>query len=294
VTTSVSIDGGAPDLLDLRDYDHRFHQDGPETAASQVVWFMEDLRNATHTLNVSVGMSEDLAILDTLVCVVYQSSYQSLSDWLFIRYTALDPGDTNKTSMPHTMTNTRTLSVNPTSSLTPTNTSPPSSKTGLSITLGVVCTVFGSLVFWAIFWFWRRHRKRSAEEESAIHADSNPDMSEATTRPKYPRTTGLPAVYKGKRVGSNKRRGLAPLSPLRSNGAHRRTARKKLSTIPEMSGDQDVDEAFSSQNSSATTSASTSPDTSPSTSLKNNGPDDWTVPSSSPLTVRLVTDNNIS
>ncbi len=212
-----------------------------------------------------------------------------------IRYTVLDPGDTNSTSMSHTMTNTRTLSANPTSSPTPTNTSPPSSKTGLSITLGVVCTIFGSLVFWAMFWFWRRHRKRLAEEESAIHGDSNPDMSEATARsPRFPRTTGLPAAYIGKRVGSNKRRGLAPPSPLRSNGPHRRTARKMLSTIPELSGDQDVDEASSSQNVSATTSATTSPDTSPSTSLKNNGPDDWTVPSSSPLTVRLVTDNNIS
>ncbi len=69
VTTAVSLDGSGPSLLDLRDYEAPFHQDGSETAESQIVWYMDGLDNTGHILNVSVGVDQDLAILDSLVCV---------------------------------------------------------------------------------------------------------------------------------------------------------------------------------------------------------------------------------
>lgn len=70
VTTAVSLDGGDPELLDLRDYDVPFEDQGPESAISQVVWWADGLQNTQHTLNISVGEGEDLAVLDQLVYVV--------------------------------------------------------------------------------------------------------------------------------------------------------------------------------------------------------------------------------
>lgn len=71
MTTAVSLDDTDSSLLDLRDHDVPFHQDGSETARSQVIWSLDDLDNAVHILNVSVGVGEDLAILDALVCVCF-------------------------------------------------------------------------------------------------------------------------------------------------------------------------------------------------------------------------------
>ena len=71
MTTVVSLDATDSSLLDLRDHDVPFHQDGSETAGSQVIWSMDDLDNRVHILNVSVGVGEDLAILDALVCVCF-------------------------------------------------------------------------------------------------------------------------------------------------------------------------------------------------------------------------------
>lgn len=71
VTTAVTLDSREHSLLDLRDYEVPFHQDGSETAGWQIVWSMDDLDNTAHVLNVSVGVGEDLAILDALVCVCF-------------------------------------------------------------------------------------------------------------------------------------------------------------------------------------------------------------------------------
>ena len=67
VTTAVSLDGGQPDLVDLRDYEVSFKQDGAEVANSSIVWYTDGLDNTSHLLNVSVGAGEDLAIVDYLV-----------------------------------------------------------------------------------------------------------------------------------------------------------------------------------------------------------------------------------
>jgi hypothetical protein len=67
VTTAVSLDRDKSELIDLRDYDVRFLQDGAETTRSEIIWSADGLENTSHTFNVSVGDGEDLAILDYLV-----------------------------------------------------------------------------------------------------------------------------------------------------------------------------------------------------------------------------------
>ena len=67
MTTAVSLDGDQPDLIDLRDYDVPFKQDGAEVANSSIVWYTDGLDNTSHLLNISVGAGEDLAIVDYLV-----------------------------------------------------------------------------------------------------------------------------------------------------------------------------------------------------------------------------------
>lgn len=67
VTTALSLDGDKSDLIDLRDYDLPLHQDGAETANSEILWYADGLADTSHLLNVSVGDGEDLAILDYLV-----------------------------------------------------------------------------------------------------------------------------------------------------------------------------------------------------------------------------------
>ena len=84
--------------------------------------------------------------------------------------------------------------------------------------------------------------------------------------------------------------GLPLLQSPRSNGSRSATravrrAKKPLSTIPETSGDQDMEESVSP--------GSSFEDTSPSISLKNNKLDDWLDPESSEkTTIRLVTDGS--
>ena len=69
VTTLVTLDSLPPVLLDLRDYTQPLDVNGPETVQSSVVWSQTDLANTQHTLLVSVGPGQTLAILDTLVYV---------------------------------------------------------------------------------------------------------------------------------------------------------------------------------------------------------------------------------
>ena len=63
----MSLDGDRTELIDLRDYDVHFLQDGAETSRSEVIWYTDGLENTSHIFNVSVGDGEDLAILDYLV-----------------------------------------------------------------------------------------------------------------------------------------------------------------------------------------------------------------------------------
>lgn len=76
VTTQVELDDLPPVLLDLRDYTQRFENNGPETVQSSVVWSQTGLENTQHTLVVSVGPGESLAILDTLVYVLLSAYFK--------------------------------------------------------------------------------------------------------------------------------------------------------------------------------------------------------------------------
>lgn len=70
----MALDGSPPDLLDLRDYTQPLDINGPETVQSSVVWSQTGLANTQHTLLVSVGTGQTLAILDTLVYVLLSAS----------------------------------------------------------------------------------------------------------------------------------------------------------------------------------------------------------------------------
>ena len=70
VTTQVALDDLPPVLLDLRDYTQPLDVNGAETVQSSVVWSQTGLTNTQHTLLVSVGSNQSLAILDTLVYVL--------------------------------------------------------------------------------------------------------------------------------------------------------------------------------------------------------------------------------
>lgn len=69
VSTALSLDGEPAQTIDLRDYSVPRVNDGPETVQSQVVWSLVGLENTEHTLVISVGAGEDIAIVDALMCV---------------------------------------------------------------------------------------------------------------------------------------------------------------------------------------------------------------------------------
>ena len=84
----MALDGSQPTLLDLRDYTQPLEIDGPETVQSSVVWSQTGLANTQHTLLVSVGPGETLAILDTLVYVLLSapSSIRKFNNFLVTRF----------------------------------------------------------------------------------------------------------------------------------------------------------------------------------------------------------------
>ena len=219
-----------------------------------------------------------------------------------IRYTILEPGDSTTSGSSISHTHTRTVPTFSASSTPYSSTSTSSTKTGLSITLGLVCTIFGVIVLWALYWYWRR-RKRRLEEDPSSYAGSahNADMSEANLRlPSYPRTTGLSSMANARRnfvIMTDKPKRPPQLPPLQSPRSNVRSAtraarrdKKPLSTIPETSIEADEESVSQESRSSIDT---TTPDTSPSISLKNNNPDEWMVPDSSEKpTIRLVTESS--
>jgi hypothetical protein len=74
VSTALSLDGEPAQLVDLQDYGSPVVNDGPEMVQSQVVWSLLGLDNTEHTLVISVGEGEDIAIVDALMCVTCQMS----------------------------------------------------------------------------------------------------------------------------------------------------------------------------------------------------------------------------
>lgn len=241
VTTALSLDGESPQTIDLRDHSVPPVDDGLETVASQVVWSLVGLENTEHTLVISVGTGEDIAIVDALM------------------YTALDPGDS--TSSTSTSTGTSSSSTSylplPTQSSTSANSSTtPESKKGLSIALGLVCTTFGLLVIGAFFWYWRRRqRKREAEE---WEHNNLPEMSDTTpvtsasrgpragyySRPRalgsrYRPVTNMPPRRAGSSSTPSPLRLSTTSAPSATAGKVKPKRTKPLSTIPEVVARED-------------------------------------------------------
>ncbi|KAF5321665.1 hypothetical protein D9619_000075 [Psilocybe cf. subviscida] len=172
LTTGISLDGEPPDTIFLQDPASVSspNPDGGETIASAVVWGRSGLLDTLHTLTMSVVPASDgsqsFAVVDALI------------------YTSDDILAPSAPSTP--TTSSVVLSI---TSSQPTATSGASSgdthqnKTGLSIALGIVCTVFGLLVLYALRWLWRRRARRLAEEASAGRVipdhDATPEMAEA-------------------------------------------------------------------------------------------------------------------
>lgn len=67
VNTAISLDSGAPFLVDLVDHSRPNAVEGPETVQSQIVWGASGLTNTQHTLVMSVGAGQPFAIVDALM-----------------------------------------------------------------------------------------------------------------------------------------------------------------------------------------------------------------------------------
>ncbi|KIM38681.1 hypothetical protein M413DRAFT_447638 [Hebeloma cylindrosporum] len=161
VSTALSLDGEPAQTVDLTDYTVPTVDDGPETVQSQVVWSLVGLENTEHTLVISVGAGEDIAIVDALM------------------YTALDPGDSTS-SISKAPSSTSYLPLPTHSSTSAVASTSSSAKKGLSIALGLVCTTFGLLVLGALYWYWRRRQRKREEEELYNEHDDSPEMSNTT------------------------------------------------------------------------------------------------------------------
>jgi len=169
VTTQVTLDDLPPVLLDLRDYTQPLDINGPETVQSSVVWSQTGLANTRHTLLVSAGAGQTIAILDTLV------------------YTAQDANN-----IPSLSSTSSTLPSS-TSTPNPSIASEHSSRRGLSVTLAVVCTVFGILVISGIWWLIRRR------------GDDDGDDGPQTIDPPEMSNTTPPAYYSSRSAPSHER-----------------------------------------------------------------------------------------
>ncbi|KAF9477854.1 hypothetical protein BDN70DRAFT_809947 [Pholiota conissans] len=70
LNTLITLDDQPPVLVSLRDHNQPVVENGPETTASQVVWSATGLDNVEHTLVISVGNGEDVAVVDGLLYVI--------------------------------------------------------------------------------------------------------------------------------------------------------------------------------------------------------------------------------
>ena len=96
VMTQVALDG-SPVLLDLRDYSQLLDINGPETVQSSIVWSQTSLVDMQHTLLVSVGAGQTIAILDTLVYVLL-SAFSNIHNKNNSRYTTNNIPSSSSTS----------------------------------------------------------------------------------------------------------------------------------------------------------------------------------------------------
>lgn len=70
VNTQISLDSGAPILLDLVDHSRPDARQGSETVQSEVIWGASNLSNTRHSLVMSVGPGQPYAIVDALMYTV--------------------------------------------------------------------------------------------------------------------------------------------------------------------------------------------------------------------------------
>ncbi|KDR84476.1 hypothetical protein GALMADRAFT_206081 [Galerina marginata CBS 339.88] len=187
LTTSLSLDGAPPISIPLFDPSQPtdpppgpgigsgagggvIPTTSPETVQSNIVWSMTNLDYVQHTLIISPG-AQGRAILDALVYTVPDPSDPPPSPSSSTPTPTPDPSPspTDPTADPGSSSSSSSLSLLP----PPTHTSSPqsatalspSTKKGLSIALGIVCTVFGLLVLYAVRWYWRRRQRRLEEAE---------------------------------------------------------------------------------------------------------------------------------
>ncbi|KAH9483670.1 hypothetical protein JR316_0003140 [Psilocybe cubensis] len=180
VTTAVSLDGNPPVTINLMDpATISPEEDAPETVQSQVVWSVDGLDNVEHTLVVSVALGDDHAVVDTLVYTVLDDddpTPTTTTDDSSASSTALTSLSSSSTS-----SSSFSLLPPPTPSTSPvlSDASSATAHKGLSIALGIVCTVFALLVFYGIYWYWRRRQRiRREREEEEEYARNHPSSSE--------------------------------------------------------------------------------------------------------------------
>ncbi len=73
VTTALALDGAAPVLVDMRDTSQPLDREGGETVQSAPLWAATGLDDTLHTLVISVGVGEGIAVVDQLQCVLFLS-----------------------------------------------------------------------------------------------------------------------------------------------------------------------------------------------------------------------------
>ena len=163
ITTQVRLDGGVPVVINLQDNTVPAEVDGPTTVESSVLWEERGLANTDHVLVIEVAPGGRFAIVDMLV--VEQDG------------TTNTDTDTN-TETPPTQTDTDTTSSSTRSraaaATSPTASPTPETTAGLTITIAVVCSVFGLLFIIGLLLFLARRRRQRREREAWGHMSSSP------------------------------------------------------------------------------------------------------------------------
>ncbi|KAF8967536.1 hypothetical protein BDZ97DRAFT_1916822 [Flammula alnicola] len=224
MTTAISLDGTNSELVDLRDHSQPVVEGAPETSQSQVVWFRDGLDNTQHTLVISIGAGRNLAIVDGLQYTVFE-----------------DPSSSTLTSSSTlSMTSTSSSVISSPTAGSATASHPHTAKTGLSIALGLVCTIFGLLVIGGIYWYWRRRQRLREEEEYTSRDLPPPEMSDASnngyaaSRPSYYKRYRFVAPDVGRNRSAPRRKGFP-----RPAAAAVLKGKNPLTTIPEIAVRED-------------------------------------------------------
>ncbi|KAJ2915177.1 hypothetical protein MD484_g5238, partial [Candolleomyces efflorescens] len=160
ISARVTLDGGAPVDIDMLDPTQTPTVGGPATVASAILWSELDLPNVQHNLVISVPPGDLITLVDMLIFYVPDTTTST----------------TSTTSATSTTETTRTPTTTTGTDLAASTSDPPVSsgtKMGLSIALGVVCSVFGLLALTVGFFCWRRRQRRLREQD--IWAKTVPD-----------------------------------------------------------------------------------------------------------------------